>query len=64
MKKYVVRDRTMEDAGFGFVYSSDYFNTREEAEKEIRQREYADRVLGVCDEYYIREIEIDEKEEL
>lgn len=60
MKKYVVRNRTMEEAGFGLIYSSDYFNSYEEALKEIDQREYTDRVVGVYNEYYIREVGDDE----
>lgn len=62
MKKYEVRDYTMEEAGFLNEYTSDLFDTREEAENEIAHREYADRVLGVCDEYYIKEVEVDEKD--
>ena len=56
MKKYEVRDYTMEQVGFLNEYT-EIFDTYEEALKEIEQREYADRVLGVCDEYYIKEIE-------
>lgn len=54
--KYEVRDYTMEQMGFTNGYTSDLFNTREEAEKEIEQRQCADRVLGICDEYYINEV--------
>lgn len=57
MKKYEVRDYTMEKKGFGNAYTSDLFNTKEEAEKEIEQRQYADKVLGICDEYYIKEVD-------
>lgn len=60
MKKYVVRDYTMEQAGFGQTYTSDYFDTYEEALKEMEQREYADKVLGIFDEYYIEEIEVND----
>ena len=61
MKKYVVSDYTMEKEGFGKTYTSDYFDTYEEAIKEMEHREYADRVLGICDEYYIEEVEANEK---
>lgn len=56
--KYEVHDYTMEQQGFGNAYTSEAFDTREEAQKEIEQREYADRVLGVSDEYYIKEVVI------
>ncbi len=57
--KYVVRDYTMEQAGFGGTYTSDYLDTYEDALKEIEQREYADRVLGISDEYYIEKVEVE-----
>lgn len=56
MKKFEVHDYTMEQAGFINDYTSDYFDTYEEALNEIEQRRYADRVLGICDEYYIKEV--------
>lgn len=58
MTKYVVRDYTMEQQGFRNEFTSDYFDTREQAEDEIEQRRYADKVLGVFDEYYIVEEEV------
>ena len=56
MKKYEVRDYTMEQKGFKNEYTSELFDTYIEALKEIKQREYADRVLGIYDEYYIEEV--------
>ena len=56
--KYEVRDYTMEQKGFLNEYTSDLFDTEEEALKEIEQREYADKVLGICDEYYIKKVDI------
>lgn len=56
MKKYEVRDFTMEQKGFLNEYTSELFNTYEEALEEIKQREYCDKVLGIYDEYYIKEV--------
>ena len=39
MKKYEVHNYTMEQQGFGNMYTSELFNTYEEALKEIEQRE-------------------------
>ena len=56
MKKYVVRDYTMEQKGFHNEYTSEEFNTYEEALKEIEERKAYDRILGIHDEYYIEEV--------
>lgn len=58
MRKYQVRDYTMEKAGFKDEYSSELFEDYASALKEIENREKYDRILGICDEYYIEEYEV------
>lgn len=57
---YEVRDYTMEQKGFSNEYTSELFQTIEEAYKEIMDRQAQDKALGIFDEYYVKEVEIHE----
>lgn len=57
--KYEVRDYTMEQQGFANDYTSDLFDTYEEALNEEEKLKAQDRALGIQDEYYIKQVFIE-----
>lgn len=60
MIKYIVKDSTM--IGLGFTtYESEYFDSYEEALKELQLLEHIDKEIGENHNYYIEEVMLDEE---
>lgn len=59
MIKYIVKDNSMIELGFT-TYESDYFDSYEDALKELELLEHIDKEIGENHNYSIEEVEVND----